>query len=146
MNAACARLGIPLNELARRIGSSERTSQRWSAGSSSVHPVFLADAARLVFPVDAPLAAELAAAGQTTLEALGLVAPAPPEEKAPPVPRHLLGDAIACAAADVARTTPARARAALAAAFARARELGVSAEEVAALVAGEGAAADRADR
>src|SRR5258708_22497 len=71
-----AKFALNLNqrELAERMGSSERTASRWMAGQSSPSRPQLEDLARTLQAVDAPLAQEIAAHAETSLEALGLVA------------------------------------------------------------------------
>jgi len=134
-------LGISGNELASRLGVSRRTGQRWTASgppSSS-----LSDLARLAYPVDTILAAEVAAAAGTTLEALGVLPPpAPPEPPpAPPPPTppavptpapppDRVVDAVVCAAADAMQMVPQHVRPALLAAFACANELGLTVQDV----------------
>jgi len=114
------------------LGMSERTSLRWAAGRSSVGVTQLRSLAGLVHSRDAALAALLAAACSETLESLGIVAPAPPP--APSVASVLatpyLADLVACAAADAIGVAPAVARTALQAAFKRAKEMGLRAEDV----------------
>jgi hypothetical protein len=87
--------------------------------------------ALLVHPVDAALAAEIAAAGGTTLDALGLVpatAPAAPHGSGGPPDRVV--DAVVCAAAEAMQVMPQSVRPAVLAAFACARELGLTVEGV----------------
>ena len=57
------------------LGSSKRTAARSIAGESTPSVKQVATLARLVYPKDAALAATLAAAASTSLEALGLRAP-----------------------------------------------------------------------
>jgi hypothetical protein len=111
--------------------TSKRTLQRWQAGESRPLEPQLAHLARVVHPVDRALAAEIAQAGGTTLESLGLELPQPAAPlPLPPMPRHLVVDAVVCAAADSTDAAPSAVRATLLAAFRRARELGLSTEEV----------------
>jgi len=88
-----------------------------------------------VYPVDAALAAEIAAAGGTTLEALGVLPPPPPPAPAPPppvpvTPPDRVVDAGVCAAAEAMQVMPQSVRPAVLAAFACARELGLTVEGV----------------
>jgi hypothetical protein len=88
-----------------------------------------------VYPVDAALAAEIAAAGGTTLEALGVLPPPPPPAPAPPppvpvTPPDRVVDAVVCAAAEAMQVMPQSVRPAVLAAFACARELGLTVEGV----------------
>jgi hypothetical protein len=114
--------------LGAMFGVSRRTAQRWSdRGFPSTQ---LPKLASLVHPLDPKLAAAIAAAAGTTLEALGIVRPepAPPPPllppPAPPLPDSVV-DAVVCAAAEAMDTMPRHARAGVHAAFARAKELGV---------------------
>jgi len=88
-----------------------------------------------VYPVDAALAAEIAAAGGTTLEALGVLPPPPPPAPAPPppvpvTPPDRVVDAVVCAAAEAMQVMPQAVRPAVLAAFACARELGLTVDGV----------------
>ena len=89
----------------------------------------LAKLAAAVFPRDPQLAAQLAQAAGATLQQLGLVpaspAPAPPMAKPP----HLV-DTVVCAAAEALGVPPPAVRPALLAAFQRAREVGLTTEDV----------------
>jgi DNA-binding XRE family transcriptional regulator len=124
-------LNILQSELARKVGISRRTGQRWDSGESSPSLFAYQTMAEMVFPIDPALAKELAAAGKTTLEALGLVRVAPEgatrTDRALP-PRFV--DAIVCAAAEALNVPPGSVRPALAAAFACAREIGATLEDV----------------
>jgi DNA-binding XRE family transcriptional regulator len=110
------------SQLSKKLGISRRTGQRWDSGESAPAIHHYQELAKMVFPVDPALAKELAAAGQTTLEALGLVGRSSPAQRAL--------DSILCAAADVLDLAPRIVGPALAAAFERMRELGVSVEDV----------------
>jgi hypothetical protein len=123
-------LTMSQNDLAKALGWSRRTGQRWAkhGGPSSM---VVQDMARLVFPVDAQLAAEVALAGGSSLEALGLVRPAPPALPPPrPVLPERVVDAVVCAAAEAMQVTPQQARPAVLAAFSCAQELGLVVEDV----------------
>jgi transcriptional regulator with XRE-family HTH domain len=121
------------NDLARALGVSRRTGQRWTAGSGPVG-TDLHKMARLVYPADAALAAEIAAAAGTTLDGLGVLPPPPP----PPEPPHeptppadwIVDAAVVCAAAEAMQVMPQSVRPAVLAAFACARELGLTVEGV----------------
>ncbi len=118
--------GVP-----RLFDTSKRTLQRWQSGEYRPLASQLGHVARVVHPVDAGLAAQIAEAGGQTLVSLGLEAPPPvPPAPLPPMPRHLIVDAVVCAAADSTDAAPSAVRATLLAAFRRARELGLSTEEV----------------
>ena len=95
----------------------------------------LQNMARLVHGADAALAAEIAAAAGTTLAALGVL---PPPAPPPPLPAPLppagppdrVVDAVVCAAAEAMQVMPQSVRPAVLAAFACARELGLTVEGV----------------
>lgn len=123
--------------LAAILGISDRTLSRWLSGGGGI---LLADKfhalARAVFPNDRAFAAELAAKGKTTLEALGLVRPPLAPALAPaPLQVQMVSaatlDSIVCAAADLHDLPSRQVRPMVAAAFARAVELGLTAEAVA---------------
>ncbi len=133
-------LALSQEQLANHFGSSKRTMQRLTAGKSMVYPQYLTTLAGHVHPRDPALAAELAAAAGKTLQGLGIVKaqpPAPPPP--PPMPRHLAADAVVCVAAEGMNVSPVAVRGALLAAFRRARELGLSCEEMERALAGAAA-------
>lgn len=117
--------------LGEKLGSSRRTGQRWESGTvpsaGQLHTL-----AGLVYSHDATLAAQIASAGGTTLEALGIVPPPPATLDAPPaapvLPPEFLADTVVCAAAEAMNVTPGAIRPALLAAFRRARLVGLSLE------------------
>lgn len=131
-------LGMTQAQLADLIGSSKRTVQRWETSRAHPYAQDLAKLAGHVHPHDAEVAAELAAAMGQTLESLGLVVPPlpapppppPPPAGPPPMPRHLAVDAVVCVASEALGAVPNAVRGVLLAAFRRARELGLSCEEV----------------
>lgn len=120
------KLGMSQVGLARAVGASPRSGQRWVAGQSRPRRAQLVALVRLLAPVDRELAELVAVQAGVTL------APPPPM---PPTPAALpsqaalvaraTADAIVCAAADAIDLAPRLVRVALAAALARARELGV---------------------
>ncbi len=149
--------------LGEALGVARRTAQRWAqTGVPSYH---MPDLAKLVHPHDADLAAEIAAAVGTTLEALGLVVPAaapalesvpasvpeppvaaagaaaasegmraavtpgPAPAPAPAMPDAVV-DAVVCAAAEVMNLPPREVHAGLHAAFASAKEIGLTIDAV----------------
>jgi hypothetical protein len=141
MYAAQRALGLTQGETAALVGASKRTAQRWSSRRSPIYADYLAKLAAHVHAHDAALAAELAAAAGQTLESLGIVRPQPPAPPPlPPMPRHLAADAVVCVAAEGMNVSPLAVRGALLAAFKRARELGLSCEEMERALAGAGAA------
>jgi DNA-binding XRE family transcriptional regulator len=128
-----ARQALLLNqeELADRVGSSTRTVQRWEVGRSAPAPFHihaLADAARALDPA---LAAQLDAFAPRAPAKAADPAPAPALAPSTPV----LVDAIVCAAAEAMGVSPQAVRPALLAAFARARDVGLDADSVAAVLA-----------
>ncbi len=127
-------LGMTHRELGEALGASERTSQRWLSGRSSLTVPALQKMAVLTYARDAALAAEIAAAASETLASLGLVT-SPPAE--PPAKREpfvsdpaVLVDLVVCVAADALSLPPNAVRGALLAAFGRARELGLGVDDV----------------
>jgi hypothetical protein len=122
-------LGTTQVGLGQMYGVARRTAQRWAhSGMPSHH---LPDLALRVHPHDPELAAEIALAAGTTLDALGIGAPAslPPSAQAtvpsPPPHSPSIVDAVVCAAAETMDLSPRVVRAGLHAAFARAQELGL---------------------
>jgi hypothetical protein len=130
-------LATTQEELGRMLGISRRTAQRWS--SQGIPSYSLADLARLVHPRDPALASEIMAALGTTLEAAGIVRPAPPPAPAPAVAAVPDGvvDAVVCAAAEAMEMMPNDVRPGLLAAFGRAREIGVTVELVERVLRGQ---------
>jgi hypothetical protein len=131
---AQAALRMTHRQFGEALGASERTSLRWASGKADVTVRQLCTLAALVYPRDAALASALAAASSETLESLGIVPPARAPALAPSsvaaLAPHLVADLVVCAAADALGAAPSTAREALLAAFARARELGLSVAEV----------------
>jgi DNA-binding transcriptional regulator YiaG len=131
-------LSLTQAELADLIGSSKRTVQRWETSRAHPYPADLTKVAGHVYKEDAELAAEIAATFGQTLVSLGIVAPPapppplPPPQPAgpPPMPRHLAVDAVVCVASEALGALPGTVRGVLLAAFRRARELGLSCDEV----------------
>ncbi|HUB06073.1 MAG TPA: hypothetical protein VMB50_03685 [Myxococcales bacterium] len=136
--------GLTQKELAKLLGIGLRTVQRWSVGQAG--GPFLQShfetLARASFAKDPELAEECARMSGKSLMDMGLVprpAPPPPPPKPPPPPppppKRVLtmaqADAVVCAAADVRDVPPKEVRAMVAAAFARAHELGYTVEEIA---------------
>lgn len=118
--------------LAKLLGCSRRTVQRHgqTAGLSQDHHYLLL--IKAVHPRNPGLATQLARARHTTLEELGLAPPAPPPD--PTRPEH--ANSVVYAAADVLQLPPSAVRPAIAAAFARAREHGVTLDGLARHLAG----------
>jgi transcriptional regulator with XRE-family HTH domain len=147
-------LGVTQNQLAAVLSVARRTIGRWEGREGAPTEEQLCRLARAVHPRDAALALEIANEAGTTLEALGLVAPAPPAPAAPPPPPvslqaavvgppprpfppvDLVVDAIVHVSAqalegqDAGRDPIGTVTAVLRAAFARARRLGLTIAEV----------------
>jgi len=120
-------LGMTQRTFGEALGASYRTAQRWDAGRAVPVVMQMRELAKLVFPHDASLAAEIAGAASETLASLGLVSAEP---ALPPIPRRLLIDAVVAATAEATKTYPSAARAGLHAALTQARALGVTLEEL----------------
>ena len=124
-------------EIGRHAGVSGRTVQRWVAGQS--HPIGtnFHRLAAVVHPRDPVLAADIAAFCGTTLEALGVVRPEPTAAPAlaPARPTAAHAETVVYAAAEAMDVSPRAIRPALAAAFARAAELGFTASDFALVLA-----------
>ncbi|HEY6461437.1 MAG TPA: helix-turn-helix transcriptional regulator [Polyangiaceae bacterium] len=139
-------IGMSQRQLGELVGASRRTITRWFGGGSTPELDALQAIARAVYPHDASLAAALAAETGQTLVSLGIempppppapvvvAAPPPPELAGPPArpfpPARLVVDSIVCAAAESMQCAPSAVRDVLRAAFARARGLGLTLEEV----------------
>jgi len=146
-------LGMSQAQLADLFQTSRRTITRIVASKALPSTFQLHVLARALHPVNPELAARLAAEGNATLEGLGIVQPAapppPPPPEPPPVvelpppvvlapeppprpqpPPRLMVESIVCAAAETMQTTPSAVRDVLRTAFARARGLGMTIEEV----------------
>ena len=117
-------LGLPHREFGPLLGSSQRTAERWAAKRSTPTPQQLAQLTRHVHARDPALAAELAAALGGSLESLGIATPAPAPVPSSVPPTRLV-DVVVCAAAEAMDASPRAMRAALHAAFASARSLGL---------------------
>jgi transcriptional regulator with XRE-family HTH domain len=139
-----ARRTLGMNQLkfATAIRRSVRTLSRFEGGRYSPTADDLQRVAALLLPVDPALAAEAAAWGGTTLEALGLV-PSPATEASPEatradaeaaaLARSAYADAVVMAALEALGSAPASVetgRAAVRAAFILARRLGLEPTEV----------------
>jgi transcriptional regulator with XRE-family HTH domain len=147
-------LGMTQKDLAEMLGVSLRTASRWEGGGSHPDREQVGRLARAVHPKDAVLAGALAGEAGTTLEALGLVvprSPSPPLPQAPPPrafpPIDLMVDSVILAAADAVAghaDSPLQERSALLdilrAAISRARRLGLTLEEVDAVLSRPSAA------
>jgi hypothetical protein len=131
-------LRLNQRELGEAIGVSRRTIVRWTACVTSMGPIEMTKLARLVFPHDVQLAEGFALHAGSSLEALGLVRPAPPPAPPPPLPPPgppppppaRLVDIVVCAAADALDLPPRATRPGVLAALRCVRELGMKLEDV----------------
>jgi transcriptional regulator with XRE-family HTH domain len=135
-----------LRDLATAIGVPVRSVSRWVNGEGGVlTPGNYHALAHAMFSHDPGFAAEIATMGGTTLEALGIVqAAAPPSPTAVAVPKSgsvapAQADAVLCAAAERLDVSPRQLRPVLAAAFARAAEMGLTTAALAQAFASEAA-------
>jgi DNA-binding XRE family transcriptional regulator len=136
-------LGMNQKELALALGVSRSTAQRIDAGRSTLGLLEITRLADLVRPSNADLAGKLCAYAAPLYEALGRMPPAPAAPATAPaaatVDSDLAVESVIGAAADAAELSPRAIRPAVAAAFARAQELGLSIEAVIRLLgAGQG--------
>jgi hypothetical protein len=131
-----ARRALHMNrqDIGQAIGWSYRTIVRWEGRQTDVYSPSLLKIVPRVHAVDPQLAAEIAMACGSSLARLGIgAAPAPNVAAAPqqaPVSVEHLADSVACAAADAMHAAPEAVRPALLAAFRRARELGMTFDDV----------------
>ena len=121
-------------EFGPALGWSHRTAVRWDRGRAVPPEDSLHKLASLLAPVDRDLAAEVAVAAGETLESLGLapkpVVPPVVEKAGPRVTNGDLTDAVVCSVSDASDLPPRALRPLLHAAFARARALGLTVEQV----------------
>jgi hypothetical protein len=135
-----AQLALLFNQeqLARVLGSSLRTVQRWYAGRATLDVPQLTKLVFAVYPRDAEIAARLAAILGHSLESLGVivpppVVPAPAPPPAPPGPSPLapvLAESVVAAAAEALDVSPRVARPAVLAAVERAKASGLTIGEL----------------
>jgi transcriptional regulator with XRE-family HTH domain len=127
-------LGMSQSEFGPALGWSHRTAARWEGGRAVPSADALRKLTRLLLPKDRELAAHAASHAGETLESLGLIEPPhPPPPPPPPIARSRpedLVDVVLCAAANHTGSVPETMRPLLYAAFRRAREVGLTVEEV----------------
>jgi DNA-binding XRE family transcriptional regulator len=133
-------LAMNQQELAKLLGSSLRTVQRWEAGRASPYPNELQQLADAVRPHDPKFASEIDVwAPRPTPPAPAVVAPPPPPppppEPPPPIAPSVLVDSVVCAAAEAMAVAPQAIRPAVLAAFTRARDARLTPEGVIAVLA-----------
>jgi transcriptional regulator with XRE-family HTH domain len=120
-------LGLTQEDFGNIVGRTKRTVQRWEDGGAVLVASEGETLARALISVRPDLAEKIAEAIDTTLDALGLAPTVDASGLVTPGPV----DAIVRAAADAMGVTPDVVRPAVAAAFERARELGLDVEAVA---------------
>ena len=130
-------LGMTQAQFGMAIGSSHRSAVRWDAGHATPSEGQLEELARLLFPCDRALAAEVADLAGETLVGLGLEAPpAPPPPSPPPAPAIVLRaedlvDIVLLAAVELTGAAPADLRPLLRTVFRRAHDVGLTTEAAA---------------
>jgi transcriptional regulator with XRE-family HTH domain len=118
------------------LGASHRTATRWDSGESRLAEHNFRKLAELLAPLDTALATEAAAHIGETLESLGLAAPHSPARPAlQATPPEDLVDVVVCAAAEASDVSPRAMRSVLGVAFRRARQVGLTVEQVEAVLA-----------
>jgi len=120
-------LGLTQQKLGDLLGHTKRTVQRWEDRGAILLPSALETLVRALYPVRPDLAEQVATAGGTTLEQLGIpsVAASGPPAISEPI------EAIVRSAAEAMGVTPEVVRPAIATAFAKARETGLDVQAVA---------------
>jgi transcriptional regulator with XRE-family HTH domain len=120
-------LRLTQQEFGDIVGCTKRTVQRWEERGATLIPSQVEALAHALYPIQADLAAQVAAAVDTTLDRLGIA----PSGAASPMAMCDPIDSVVRAAADVMGVTPDTIRPAIAAAFVRAREVGLDVQAVA---------------
>jgi transcriptional regulator with XRE-family HTH domain len=126
-------LAMTQKEIGRHLGVSSKTVGRWMKSGTTLAPFQARLLVNLLLPVDRELAARVAATQGETLAALLPEVPARPALDEAAV--SVAVDAVVCAAAHAADVSPRVVRPALLAALRRAREAGVTVEQVEAALA-----------
>ncbi|MGA2448776.1 MAG: helix-turn-helix domain-containing protein [Polyangiaceae bacterium] len=143
-------LRMSQREFGPALGASHRTANRWDAGKASPAARNLQRLAELLAPVNPALATEAAAHIGQTLESLGLVSPSSEAGAAAQSglagPAKDLVDIVLCAAAEAADTSPRAMRSLLYVAFRRARQVGLTTEQLEQALAPEKEAKARSGR
>ena len=119
-------------ELAKLLGTSLRTVQRYAVQGGLSLPDHLKQVIVALHPKNPTLAAKVAQQAGIDLATLGIHAAPGPQAA-----RREHADSVLCAAADALQVMPAAARPGLAAAFARALELNVDLQGLAHLIAAD---------
>jgi hypothetical protein len=120
-------LRLTQQEFGDLVGHTKRTVQRWETRGALLTRTNIEAIVRALHPVQPDLATQIATAGDTTLEELGILPPARPQ---PSGTREAL-EALVHAAADAMGVSVDAIRPALATAFARADEAGLDVHTVA---------------
>lgn len=140
-------LGVLGVDMARLLGVSPRTLHRWYSGETGMAMQYLVTLARLVQPKDAALAARIQAHAEYWYALIKASPPPPlpdltpppqpaappPKMEAPPphpIPVKLRVDGVVYAACEASEASAREVRRIVHAAFVRARDLGVSIDEV----------------
>jgi transcriptional regulator with XRE-family HTH domain len=127
-------LQMSQREFGPALGASHRTASRWDAGNAQPTESQLRSLVQLLAPVNPELATEAAAHIGETLENLGL-APYAPQPAVSATAETLrsakdLVDIVVCAAAEAADTSPRTMRPVLYVAVRRARQVGLTLEQI----------------
>ena len=119
-------LGLTQKEFGDIVGKTKRTVQRWEEDGVALIPSEVKAFAQALCPVRPDLAAQMAAAANTTLDELGIVPAAHASRTAP----SDAIDSVVRAAAEAMGVSPDAIRPAVAAAFVRARDAGLDVQAV----------------
>jgi hypothetical protein len=124
-------------ELAELLLVSRKTITRWFKKGAGIGPAHMGKLALHVYANDPALAARIRAHAEQGAARIGVppppplpVPPPPPPPPAPPAPTRVLLDSVVCAAHDAMAASSGALRPVLRAAFGRARELGLSVDDV----------------
>ena len=131
-------LGVSPADLARLLGVSPKTVWRWLGRRTTMATQHLGALALLVHPHDAALAARIHAFASAWLIERGFEPPEPlpvpvdttPKVEAPVLPMRLRVETVVYAACKASNTTPVVATRAILAALRRAREVGISVDDL----------------
>jgi transcriptional regulator with XRE-family HTH domain len=120
-------LGFTQQQLADLLGCTKRTVQRWEDKGATLLPSGIEALAHALYPVRPDLAEQVAAAGDTTLEQIGV--PSVAAAGGTPISEPI--EAIVRSAAEAIGVTQEVVRPAVATAFAKAREAGLDVQAIA---------------
>jgi predicted transcriptional regulator len=130
-------LGLTPSDLAKMLGASRRSVSRWMKDGTYLSHTVVVAFARMAYPREKALAAELAALAGHTLASLGLEATPVHATVTSAIGEKRLGDLVVHAAAEAMDASPRAVRPALVAAAKRAKELGLTLEALEAILGGE---------